>query len=339
MTRDPDLELLLQVAGQVAADHAGSADEEDDAAAQDPPSGSERLRAALDDAGLLTLAVDAAELEHALLWLTSVVSAVAEHDPSLAFVLAAHYAADLAALRDGSQTASAGWRTTGTVAAGAAGATWGDGRDVLLPGLFGPTRVLALDVPSMTLAWAPSSSLGTARGCRRTGLSAARLRSITVGPVQPAPRETAVRGLRDWSLLMSAVALGIATAAACASETYAAQRVQFGAAIATFSGLRTLLSEMQVKVFSVGAMLDTAVVDELDAAAALEVWACAGRAAVEICLDAIQVHGGYGYIEEYPVAALLRDAVSLRARGGGRRVPLATAALLHTSAPSGASGR
>ena len=39
----------------------------------------------------------------------------------------------------------------------------------------------------------------------------------------------------------------------------------------------------------------------------------------DVALDAIQVHGGYGYIEEYPVAAMLRDAISLRARSSARR--------------------
>jgi alkylation response protein AidB-like acyl-CoA dehydrogenase len=35
---------------------------------------------------------------------------------------------------------------------------------------------------------------------------------------------------------------------------------------------------------------------------------------VEICIIAVQLHGGYGYISEYPVERLLRDALSARAR-------------------------
>ena len=45
-----------------------------------------------------------------------------------------------------------------------------------------------------------------------------------------------------------------------------------------------------------------------------------------ICIDAIQAHGGYGYIDEYPVAGLLRDAISLQARAGGRRLHVARVA-------------
>jgi alkylation response protein AidB-like acyl-CoA dehydrogenase len=38
-----------------------------------------------------------------------------------------------------------------------------------------------------------------------------------------------------------------------------------------------------------------------------------GRVAVRLCLDAIQLFGGYGYLREFPVEGLLRDAISLRA--------------------------
>jgi len=54
--------------------------------------------------------------------------------------------------------------------------------------------------------------------------------------------------------------------------------------------------------------------------------ATSGRTAVAVALDAIQVHGGYGYIEEYPVAAMLRDAISLRARSFARRDAVAALA-------------
>ena len=71
------------------------------------------------------------------------------------------------------------------------------------------------------------------------------------------------------------------------------------------------------------ALLDHALDTPGDPGAHLALAATAGRAAVDIAVDAIQVLGGYGCIEEYPVAGLLRDALSLRARGLPRRSGLA----------------
>ena len=52
--------------------------------------------------------------------------------------------------------------------------------------------------------------------------------------------------------------------------------------------------------------------------------AVAGRAAVETAIDAIQAHGGLRLHRRVPVAELLRDAISLQARAGGRRLHVAT---------------
>ena len=97
------------------------------------------------------------------------------------------------------------------------------------------------------------------------------------------------------------------------SAAYAAERRQFGSALLSFAGMRAMLAEMQLRVSSVAALLDQAL-DTGATAGCLELAATAGRAAVDVAIDAIQVYGGYGYIDEYPVASLLRDAVSLRAR-------------------------
>jgi alkylation response protein AidB-like acyl-CoA dehydrogenase len=40
---------------------------------------------------------------------------------------------------------------------------------------------------------------------------------------------------------------------------------------------------------------------------------------VRVADDGVQLHGGYGYVDDYPAERLLRDAVSLRALAGGRR--------------------
>ncbi len=111
---------------------------------------------------------------------------------------------------------------------------------------------------------------------------------------------------------IAAMALGIAQAAYDAAVPYAQSRQQFGVPIGTFQGVGFMIADMAT---------------ELDAARAL-VWRAAwlkdrGRdfslAAAEAKLyasevssrvtnAAIQVHGGYGYVTEYPVERYLRDA-------------------------------
>jgi len=318
MRRDRDLELLQRV----TADVAGSAGEGD----------LEALHGALDDSGLLTLAVDAADLENPLVWLAGVVGAAARCNPSLGFVLAGHYAADRAVLHAGGDDLGPGWRTTGTTLApsGPGGAP-----GVLVPGAFDPAHVLVVDVPALAAWWVRADVLQPVPEGGRTGLEAARLRTLSTAAGSDRddlPPDAALAALGDWALLTAAAAGGVAAAASQAAHHYADERVQFGAPISSFAGLRALLSEMRLAVSTLDGLL-AAACEEPGPDVALDALAAAGRAAVDVSLTAIQVHGGYGYIEEYPVAGLLRDALSLRARGSGRRAALAAAAAARPAPP------
>ena len=129
--------------------------------------------------------------------------------------------------------------------------------------------------------------------------------------------------LADWDLLSSAVLIGIAQRAIRATHAYVMERRQFGAPIGSFSGLRALVAEMDLQAAAVRAMLDAALANDEPTET---ISAAAGRAAVDISLAAVQAHGGYGYIDEYPLTALVRDAVSAQARAGGRRLHIARVA-------------
>ena len=161
----------------------------------------------------------------------------------------------------------------------------------------------------------------------RTGLDGAELRTFELelagGRALPAP--VAAAASRDLELLITSVMLGTAEGALEVSQTYARERRQFGAPIGSFAGLRAILAEMRQRIAVVRGLLESALAAEGDEAElrVLEASAAAGRAVVQVAIDAIQVHGGYGYIEEYPVAGLLRDAVSLRAAALPRRLVLA----------------
>jgi alkylation response protein AidB-like acyl-CoA dehydrogenase len=111
---------------------------------------------------------------------------------------------------------------------------------------------------------------------------------------------------------IAAFSVGIAQAALEASMRYALERRQFGHAIADFQAIQTKIADMATKV-EAARLLTRQAATLADAgrnhtAESSMAKLFASEAAVEVALDAIQVHGGYGYIKEYPVERYLRDA-------------------------------
>jgi len=122
-------------------------------------------------------------------------------------------------------------------------------------------------------------------------------------------------------LYMAAACVGLAQAALDHSVAYAKQRVQFGKPIAEFQMVRGLLADMAVHTEAARVVTyDTAV--QIDAsptkgggagerhvrkmAAIAKV--LTSDAAMKVTSDAVQVHGGYGYMRNGPVERLMRDA-------------------------------
>lgn len=111
---------------------------------------------------------------------------------------------------------------------------------------------------------------------------------------------------------IAAQAVGIAQAALEASLRYARERVQFGRPIAEFQAIRWKLAEMATDI-EAARLLTYRAADLLGAGCRASTEAAmaklfASRMAVRHALEAIQIHGGYGYTREYPVERLLRDA-------------------------------
>lgn len=124
--------------------------------------------------------------------------------------------------------------------------------------------------------------------------------------------------LRRWQWLgAAAVAAGLSRRAVAESRDYMGERRQFGRFLHEFPVLAAMLERLEEQLWAaesaIGAAsgVDASNPESLAAARRSAGRAC--RTAVDICLDAIQLHGGYGYITEYTVERLLRDAVSLRA--------------------------
>ena len=112
---------------------------------------------------------------------------------------------------------------------------------------------------------------------------------------------------------IAAQALGIAQGALDYAVGYARERRQFGRAIAEFQAIQFMLADMEAQIqaaravtYQVARMLDDGSdgVTEMAAIAKL----VASDTAMRVTTDAVQVLGGYGYVHEYPVERMMRDA-------------------------------
>ena len=111
---------------------------------------------------------------------------------------------------------------------------------------------------------------------------------------------------------IAAFSVGIARAALEASIRYALDRRQFGHPIADFQAIQIKIAEMATRV-EAGRLLAWRAAHLADCgrnhtAESSMAKLFAGESSVEVALEAIQIHGGYGYIKEYPVERYLRDA-------------------------------
>lgn len=119
---------------------------------------------------------------------------------------------------------------------------------------------------------------------------------------------------------LAAMSLGIARACLDHSLKYAQERSQFGEPIVQFQAVSEKLSNMYIGYRAARALVYEAaqVIDEgrraNQEAAAAKVFS--SEMATKVALDAIQVLGGYGYIREFPVERLMRDAKLLEIGGG-----------------------
>jgi alkylation response protein AidB-like acyl-CoA dehydrogenase len=111
---------------------------------------------------------------------------------------------------------------------------------------------------------------------------------------------------------IAAFSIGIAQASLEASMSYAQGRRQFGHPIADFQAIQFKIADMATKV-SAARLLAWHAACRRDAGKEHKVESSmaklfASEAAVEVALDAVQIHGGYGYLKEYPVERYLRDS-------------------------------
>jgi acyl-CoA dehydrogenase len=111
---------------------------------------------------------------------------------------------------------------------------------------------------------------------------------------------------------VSAMAVGIGRAAFEYAAEYSKERVQFGVPIAMHQAIQFMIADMSTKVdagrllvWNSAVLLDQGKRNTLVSSQAKRF---AADSAMEITVDAVQVYGGYGFIKEYPVEKLMRDA-------------------------------
>ena len=112
---------------------------------------------------------------------------------------------------------------------------------------------------------------------------------------------------------IAAQALGIAQGALDFAAQYAQQRVQFGKPIFANQAIQFMLADMDIKteaarqlVYHVGELMDSGAKSFGRESAIAKTFA--SDTAIEVTNDAIQVLGGYGYMKEFPVERMMRDA-------------------------------
>jgi butyryl-CoA dehydrogenase len=112
---------------------------------------------------------------------------------------------------------------------------------------------------------------------------------------------------------VAAQAVGIAQGALDEAMAYARERVQFGKPIASFQGLQFMLADMATEIEAARALVYQTArsIDAGEKNIAKESAMCkvfASDVAMKVTINAVQVFGGYGYMKEYPVEKMMRDA-------------------------------
>src|SRR5271169_4842402 len=130
--------------------------------------------------------------------------------------------------------------------------------------------------------------------------------------------KTALATLDHTRITIAAQALGIAQGALDYAAGYVQERKQFGKAIAEFQGLQFMIADMAMKLeaarqltYAAAARSDRALAGERVDDLTFFSSACkclASDVAMSVTTDAVQLLGGYGYVNDFPVERMMRDA-------------------------------
>ena len=111
---------------------------------------------------------------------------------------------------------------------------------------------------------------------------------------------------------VAAMGVGLAQGALDEAMSYAKERVAFGQPIGRFQAIQAKIADISAELEAARLLTYKAAIEkdrgESFTLTAAQAKLKTGRLAVRACEEAVQIHGGYGYIEEYPVCRFYRDA-------------------------------
>jgi alkylation response protein AidB-like acyl-CoA dehydrogenase len=134
-----------------------------------------------------------------------------------------------------------------------------------------------------------------------------------------------LKGLSETRILIAALSVGLADGATEAAARYAVERSQFGKTISSFQGIQFMLADMLIGietarslVYQAARMQDQG--DPLVRRFASMAKCYASDTAMRVTTDAVQMMGGYGYMKDYPVERMMRDAKVLQIFEGTNQI-------------------
>jgi alkylation response protein AidB-like acyl-CoA dehydrogenase len=134
----------------------------------------------------------------------------------------------------------------------------------------------------------------------------------------------ALASIENERALSAAMSVGIGRRALDESIRYAKERNQFGQPIANFQQVQYMIAEMAANIHA-GRCMMYDIIERKNRGENISYYAsmvklfCA-QMLTKVTLDALQIHGGYGYMREFPVERLTRDAKLLELGGGTNEI-------------------
>lgn len=229
------------------------------------------------------------------------------------------------------------------------------GGDLRVTGKLGPVPALA--AARHVLVVAPGAlALVSTEGLPRTPIAPSGWRAARWATAEPdahrvpaafvlargdAARDAGALVLAWARASLAARAAGVAAAAMEHAAAYAAERVQFGQPIGAFEALIRLRDDAETATLAARLValraawaLDRGLPEAADLASRARV--LAGDAVARATIDAVQIHGGYGFVTDFPVEKLMRDARAFEALHGDERLGRVLAAKAALTAPGAA---
>jgi len=132
-------------------------------------------------------------------------------------------------------------------------------------------------------------------------------------------------GLSETRILIAALSVGLVDGATEVAARYAQERSQFGQSIASFQGIQFMLADMLMGIETARSLVYRAACMQDQGHPLIRRYASMAKCyasdmAMRVTTDAVQMMGGYGYMKDYPVERMMRDAKVLQIFEGTNQI-------------------